>query len=437
MLPTVDEIAEIQLASQTEEAMNAHVQSVAQSSLFLRAETLRKLLLYLWSHRYEEISEYAVATEALGRRADFDPKTDASVRVQISRLRRKLKDFYETEGEHSAYVLHIPMGTHAVGILQGNGASSSASLSLPSAELEPIASPSAGRWLVPALTAMCLALLIAAAVLGWNLHQVKSLPARSATAPTSFWTSFVGAETPVKIILPTPVFFTFPGDSNLHVRDVKVNEYQLWRLSKQVSAISQNNGEPKLDHAYTVTSDTLAAIELARYLDSVGLAERVDFEISSDSTMNLLEKSSVVAFGAHSTLHPFRDYLQSMNFHLAEGEVSVHNAHPAAGEQEKYDVIHEAEVRQVEPSIVAVLPGRGPSKKLLILQSRHTIALVAMMTSKVGDSLFQKMYKSHGSPTYFEMVVMNETEGDHIIRSWPVAMHAYTKNAPNGADVTQ
>jgi hypothetical protein len=45
-----------------------------------------------------KISEYAVATDALGRRIDFDPKTDASVRVQISRLRRKLKDFYETEG---------------------------------------------------------------------------------------------------------------------------------------------------------------------------------------------------------------------------------------------------------------------------------------------------------------------------------------------------
>ena len=72
-----------------------HVQRVAQSAQFTRAETLKRLLLYLWVHRYEDISEYAVATDALGRRVDFDPKTDASVRVQISRLRRKLKDYYE------------------------------------------------------------------------------------------------------------------------------------------------------------------------------------------------------------------------------------------------------------------------------------------------------------------------------------------------------
>jgi DNA-binding response OmpR family regulator len=91
-----------------------HVQRVAQSAQFTRAETLKRLLLYLWVHRDEDISEYAVATDALGRRVDFDPKTDASVRVQISRLRRKLKDYYESEGSGEAYMLHIPIGTHSL-----------------------------------------------------------------------------------------------------------------------------------------------------------------------------------------------------------------------------------------------------------------------------------------------------------------------------------
>jgi hypothetical protein len=44
-----------------------HVQRVAQSAQFTRAETLKRLLLYLWVHRDEDISEYAVATDALGR----------------------------------------------------------------------------------------------------------------------------------------------------------------------------------------------------------------------------------------------------------------------------------------------------------------------------------------------------------------------------------
>jgi hypothetical protein len=417
------------------EAMEAHVQRVAQSSLFMRAETLRKLLLYLWKHRTEEISEYAVATEALGRRSDFDPKMDASARVQISRLRRKLKDFYESESLGDGFVLHIPMGTHVLTIIEGTASPSHSPIPPADIELE-ISSPWR-RWPVPGLATACVLLLIVTAFLIRDLRKAKSLQLRVIATPTNFWTGFVGVNTPVKIILPTPVFFTFPKDDSVHIRDVKVNQFHLWKLSKSISELAIADGEPKLDHAYTVTSDTLAAIDLARYLDRVGLAERVEFGISGDSTMDLLENSSVVAFGAHSTLHPFRDYLESMNFSLGTGEASVSNHQPTNGEQARYDVLHQGVARQVEPSLVAVLPGRSPGKKLLILQSRHTSALVAMMTSKVGDSLFQKMYTAHQSPRYFEMVVMNEIEGDHVIQSWPVAMHAYTKNPPNGADVTQ
>jgi hypothetical protein len=55
------------------------------SPQFARAETQRKLLEYLWRHREEPISEYAIAVEALGRQENFDPTSDASVRVHISR----------------------------------------------------------------------------------------------------------------------------------------------------------------------------------------------------------------------------------------------------------------------------------------------------------------------------------------------------------------
>jgi DNA-binding response OmpR family regulator len=55
---------------------------------------MRSLLLYLWKHQGEPISEYAIAVDALGRSPDFDPKADSTVRVQVARLRTKLKDFY-------------------------------------------------------------------------------------------------------------------------------------------------------------------------------------------------------------------------------------------------------------------------------------------------------------------------------------------------------
>src|ERR1700739_458481 len=95
--------------SSTREPLEEHVQQVLNSPHFLRAETQRRLLEYLWNHRSENLNEYALATDALGRKADFDSTTDASGRVHISGLRRKLKDYYRDAGEPD--ILWIPTGT--------------------------------------------------------------------------------------------------------------------------------------------------------------------------------------------------------------------------------------------------------------------------------------------------------------------------------------
>ena len=50
------------------------IRQVADSETFRTAPTMRALLLYLWEHQGEPICEYAIATEALARSPDFDPK---------------------------------------------------------------------------------------------------------------------------------------------------------------------------------------------------------------------------------------------------------------------------------------------------------------------------------------------------------------------------
>ena len=82
------------------------------SQTFQKAPAMRALLAYLWEHRAGAISEYAVAVEALGRRPEFDPKLDATVRVQIARLRRKLHEYYESEDPGAPVRLSIPLGGH-------------------------------------------------------------------------------------------------------------------------------------------------------------------------------------------------------------------------------------------------------------------------------------------------------------------------------------
>ncbi len=62
--------------------------------------------------RADEIKEYSIALEALGRPADFDPKKDSIVRVEAHRLRKRLEDYYQgIAADHTLQVM-IPCGQY-------------------------------------------------------------------------------------------------------------------------------------------------------------------------------------------------------------------------------------------------------------------------------------------------------------------------------------
>src|SRR5207248_1595273 len=86
------------------------IRQIADSETFRAAPTMRALLLYLWDHQGQSISEYAIGREALGRGQDFDPRLDSTVRVQAARLRAKLKEFYAIGGDDFPLRLSLPRG---------------------------------------------------------------------------------------------------------------------------------------------------------------------------------------------------------------------------------------------------------------------------------------------------------------------------------------
>ena len=74
---------------------------------------LRFLLERTLAGQAEQLKEYTVGAEALGRGNSFDPRTDAIVRVEISRLRSRLSHYYATEGAANPVRIAIPKGSYA------------------------------------------------------------------------------------------------------------------------------------------------------------------------------------------------------------------------------------------------------------------------------------------------------------------------------------
>ena len=416
--------------SSTREPLEEHVQQVLNSPHFLRAETQRRLLEYLWNHRSESLNEYALATDALGRKADFDSTADASVRVHISRLRRKLKDYYRDAGQPE--ILVIPTGTHQLLVLEVP-ASPAAESEIPAKQADITTSsgiPSAHS--LPLLVIAAAVCLVVTGFLGWYAGQRVS--ALSAPKATTFWSAFLSSnKAPIKIILPTPVFFSFANNRDIRIRSTRVNDFHDASVDPAFVALTKQLGAPTLQQSYTVTSDTLAAVSLARYLDTVGGRERVSFNVMPDSDMLVLEHSNVIALGTYQTLQPLHEYLEAMNFSLPHDEEAAVNAKPQPGEQARYPVIRESPERIIRPAIIAMLPGRSHGLRVLLIEARDTAAVISMLSSNAGVNSIETMLRSHGNPEYWEMVVKTELNSDHPLRTWPVTVHPFAAHAPSSA----
>ena len=95
----------------------AALERLLASGLFDRSPSLALFLRYVcgkyFEGRTDDIKEYNIAVEALGRPADFDQKRDAIVRVEAHRLRKRLQQYFEGKGHEEPIHIVIPPGTYA------------------------------------------------------------------------------------------------------------------------------------------------------------------------------------------------------------------------------------------------------------------------------------------------------------------------------------
>ena len=92
------------------------MEAVLKSRALSRNPRLTALLRYLCERCFRgqttSIKEYDIATDVFARPADFDQTTDAIVRVEMHRLRKKLKEFYSSEGADQPIEIVIHNGNY-------------------------------------------------------------------------------------------------------------------------------------------------------------------------------------------------------------------------------------------------------------------------------------------------------------------------------------
>ncbi len=153
------------------DALNRLEQSESLARKPNQARLFRFLARRLLEGTNEPVKEYVLGVEALGRPADFDPKTDSIVRVEIHKLRRTLESYYESgPGRDEALLIRLPKGAYNLEVVW-RGA-------------EPPAGQRAARW--RRYVVMAASGLVFTALLAWVLARrapsTKQLPGAVARA---------------------------------------------------------------------------------------------------------------------------------------------------------------------------------------------------------------------------------------------------------------
>ncbi|QOY86457.1 tetratricopeptide repeat protein [Paludibaculum fermentans] len=92
----------------------AALESILRSPLFTRAERQSRLLRFIVENALigdpNALRETSIGLEVYDRPADFDPKEDTIVRVEASRLRSRLVEYYDGDGRDALIRVSIPRG---------------------------------------------------------------------------------------------------------------------------------------------------------------------------------------------------------------------------------------------------------------------------------------------------------------------------------------
>jgi TolB-like protein len=89
---------------------------ILDSRIFRKSERMRRFLRFIvettLAGKQSEIGEYSLGLEVYDRTDEFDPRLNSIVRVDAARLRSKLREYYETEGNFDVIHIEIPKGTY-------------------------------------------------------------------------------------------------------------------------------------------------------------------------------------------------------------------------------------------------------------------------------------------------------------------------------------
>jgi hypothetical protein len=376
------------------------------------------------SHSAEELKEYTIGVEVFGRPASYDPQKDASVRVQVSRLRQKLEEYQKTEGGGDPYRVELPKGRFTILFEPRNGARQLAP-ALPSP------SPAAGR--SPARIGLGVALVLLAASMTWTVllwrkvNVLESNVAGARVAESSkeldaVWAAFFNPAVPAIAVFGSPPFFA-SARHGLFIRMYRSADPDDPRSSPEFADIEGKIGPlqgPRFD--YASMGDAIGVQRLTALFGSRGLALRA--LPAHLAVWDAVQGANLIFLGAARMNPLLRRLPVQQDFELGS-DGYIHNRNPRPGEETVYTTPSHRDTMSY--AVVATYPGLLPGHEILVLAAHSSpgaVGMVNFVTSPEGVRVIREKLKLQpGERKHFQVLLRVFADNDAPVKTEYVTHH--------------
>jgi hypothetical protein len=458
---------------------------IVRSKTLQHANALQRLLQYLGSKAIEdplaEIKEYTIGMDVFERGRDYDPKIDTIVRVQIHRLRSKLREYYEAEGPNDEIFVELPKGhylptfeTRSPAIARANSmepvdAARSRAIVATDISIREPTSANLDRkswrdnpqetWRRKAILASVGILLFAGGLLfGMHWSKIQLLttsygppdPAGTHASSTEdraqlFWANFLGSDKAPVVGFADAVFLADRSSDLFRYRrgasDNRGTPVEP-HLAKQFAAnpaLVEKAGPLYYEDGYTGTGDVQSVFALTRLFTQMGLQMTV--KRCRLITIDDLREHNVILLGSPDQNDAVAQLPQNADFVFEKGNppgawgARFVNRHPQAGESAFVKAERDPTTQELvtDFGLITIEPSAVPGRYIAILAALDTSGVAGnaeFMSSPTEmaelierlESMGQKI--GNGSlPTFQALLRIDVERGNDVLDVKLLAVH--------------
>jgi hypothetical protein len=388
----------------------ALVLRIASSRQFAKASQLREILIYVCQRVLSDpsavIREQEIGCNALGRKADFNPQEDNIVRVQISQVRKRLDEYFASDGKDEPVQITIPKGAY-----------------LPRFEpkqepepplMAPVPVQRRNSPAIPILSAIVVVLAVSSILLGTRaLVSDRGSAARTPALQDPLWSRLFGGSQPVGIVVSDSCLVMLQDtlDTNISVEDYAAGQYPRSWLRGVKSFELKSALQLLSERQYTSLGDLNISSKLMELSRQFGQTQP-SLRYARHLNVRDFKTGNFIFVGSRRGIPWVELFSDRLNFPLEEHRrlrrTYFRNRSPKPGEQATYAPFEKDGALETYADI-ALLPNLGNNGTVLLLSGISMVDTEAAGELLTRKGSWKDLSKIVGAETvrsgYFEILV--------------------------------